>query len=143
KKRELYRERWPRVCHMKFLLVSPFFEMSFGLLRPGGQLGFIASNAFARREFGRPLVQDFFPTIDLEKIIDCSGLMFPGHGTPTCLLFGAQRKGDSNTPVRTVSIRSGGGDLRAAPEESPLWHTIEEKHENAGFADSRIVVDDR
>src|SRR5262249_48192997 len=39
KKRELYRERWPRVSHMKFLLVCPFFEMSFGLLRPDGQLG--------------------------------------------------------------------------------------------------------
>src|SRR5438552_157660 len=68
-KRELYRERWPRVCHMKFLLVCPFFEMSFGLLRPDGQLGFIVSNAFAKREFGKPLVEDFFPTVALQKIV--------------------------------------------------------------------------
>ena len=79
-KRELYRERWPLVCHMKFLLVSPFFAVSFGLLRPKGQLGFIVSNAFAKREFGRPLIERFFPAITLQKIIDCSGLMFPGHG---------------------------------------------------------------
>src|SRR5205823_6731199 len=67
-KRELYRERWPRVCYQKFLLVCPFFEMSFGLLRPNGQLGFIVSNAFAKREFGKPLVEDFLSTIDLQKI---------------------------------------------------------------------------
>src|SRR5262245_670306 len=43
-----------------------------------GQLGFIVSNAFTRRELGGPLVQDFFPIVDLQKVIDCSGLMFPG-----------------------------------------------------------------
>ena len=143
KKRELYRERWPRVCHMKFLLVSPFFEMSFGLLRPGGQLGFIASNAFAKREFGRPLVEDFFPTIDLQKAIDCSGLMFPGHGTPTCIVFGANHKPDVKSPLRVAAILAGGGDLRTPPEESPLWHTLASRHDEAGFESNQVVVADR
>ena len=69
KKRELYRERWPRVAFQKYLLLSPFFELSFGLLRRNGQLGFIASNAFAKREFGRPLIEEFFPTVDLDGSI--------------------------------------------------------------------------
>ena len=46
------------------------------------------SNAFAKREFGKPFVEQFFPTVNLQKIVDCSGLMFPGHGTPTCIIFG-------------------------------------------------------
>jgi len=71
-------ERWPRVCEGTYLLLCPFFEMSFGILLKTGQLGFIVSNAFTRRELGGPLVQDFFPIVDLQKVIDCSGLMFPG-----------------------------------------------------------------
>ena len=142
-KRELYRERWPRVCHQKFLLICPFFELSFGLLKPVGQLGFIVSNAFAKREFGQPLIADFFPTVDLQKIVDCSGLMFPGHGTPTCLVFGAQRKPDDKSPIRVAATLPGGGDLRTPPEESPLWHTLAAQHDNPGFTDSRVVVADR
>src|SRR5207245_9426049 len=70
-----------------FCSSCPFFEMIFGLLRPNGQLGFIVSNAFAKREFVKPLVEDFFPTVDFQKIVDCSGLMFPVHGTPTCIVL--------------------------------------------------------
>ena len=96
-KRELYRERWKRVCSGKYLLVCPFFDLSFGLLRHGGQLGFIVSNAFAKREFGKPLIEDFFPTVDLQKVVDCSGLLFPGHGTPLALSSGRTRR-PVNTP---------------------------------------------
>ncbi|GEM_PF-589991 len=142
-KRELYRERWPRVCRMKFLLVCPFFEMSFGLLRQDGQLGFIVSNAFAKREFGKPLVEVFFPTVDLQKVIDCSGLLFPGHGTPTCLIFGAQRKPNESSPIRVAAILPGGGDLRTPPEESALWHTLAAQHDNPGFENEQVVVSDR
>jgi type I restriction-modification system DNA methylase subunit len=142
-KRELYRERWPRVCYQKYLLVCPFFEMSFGLLRPDGQLGFIVSNAFAKREFGKPLVEDFFSTVDLQKVIDCSGLFFPGHGTPTCLVFGAQRKPNENAPIRVAAILPGGGDLRTPPEESPLWHKLAAQHDEPGFQSESVIVADR
>jgi hypothetical protein len=53
-KRELYAKRWPRVCYKNYLLVCPFFELSFGLLKPDGQLGFIVANAFAQRDLGHP-----------------------------------------------------------------------------------------
>jgi type I restriction-modification system DNA methylase subunit len=128
KKRELWRERWPRVCLGTYQLVCPFFELGFGSLRPGGQLGFIVSNAFAKREFGKPLVQGFFPTVQLQKIVDCSGLMFPGHGTPTCVVFGANQKPSPRSAIRNIATLPGGGDLRTPPEESQLWHTIAEHH---------------
>jgi hypothetical protein len=143
KKRELYRERWPRVCFQKYLLVCPFLEMSFGLLKPKGQLGFIVSNAFAKREFGKPLVENFFPTVDLQKLIDCSGLLFPGHGTPTCLVFGQNAKPEPNSSIRVAAILPGGGDLHTPPEESPLWQTLAEHHDKPGYSDLRVVIADR
>ena len=142
KKRELWRERWPRVCYKNYQLVCPFAELGFDLLNHGGQLGFIVSNAFAKREFGKPMVEKFFPTVRLQKVVDCSGLMFPGHGTPTCLLFGRAATPSADSQVRVVAIRTGGGDLRTPPEESELWHTIAEKHDQPGFSSERVIVTD-
>ncbi|HEV3146218.1 MAG TPA: hypothetical protein VGZ47_20190 [Gemmataceae bacterium] len=142
-KRDLYRERWPRVCTGNYLLLCPFFELSFGIMRSGGQLGFIVSNAFARRDVGKSLVEKVFPTINLQKILDCSGLLFPGHGTPTCLVFASIETPAANKPIRVAGILPGGGDLRTPPEESPLWKTLEEKHDSPGYSDEKIVVDDR
>jgi hypothetical protein len=142
RKRALWHERWPRVCYMNYQLVCPFFEMGFGLLSRNGELGFIVSNAFAKREFGKPLVENFFPAIRLQKVVDCSGLMFPGHGTPTCLVFGRAASASSDSHVRVVAIRAGGGDLRTPPEESSLWHTIAERHDQTGFASEQVVVGD-
>jgi len=142
-KRELYRERWKHVCSGKYLLVCPFFGLSFGLLRRGGQLGFIVSNAFAKREFGKPLIEDFFPTVDLQKIVDCSGLLFPGHGTPTCIVFGRNQTPGENSSIRIAATLPGGGDLRTPPEESPLWRALESHHDEPGYIDDRISVADR
>jgi hypothetical protein len=140
KKRELYRERWQPYCHMKYHLLVPFFPLSFGLLKPGGELGFIVSNAFAKREFGKPLVEQFFTKIDLQKVVDCSGLMFPGHGTPTCLLFGANTKPNPKAPIRIAALLPGGGDLRTPPEESKVWHTLEQQHDSVGYSDAGVAV---
>jgi len=126
--REKYRKRWPRVCYKEYQLVAPFIDRGFGLLGNRGELGFIVSNAFAKREFGKPLVEEFFPNVRLSKIVDCSGLMFPGHGTPTCILFGSNQQPSPGVPIRNVVTLPGGGDLRTPPEESPLWHSIAVHH---------------
>jgi len=141
-RREQYRNRWPMVCYQKFSLVAPFFQCSFGLLAPGGHLGFIVSNAFAKREFGKPLVEDFFPSVDITKIVDCSGLMFPGHGTPTCIVFGRANRPQPNGHIRVAAILPGGGDLLTPPEESRTWHTLAQHHEDQGFSDGKVVVTD-
>ncbi len=124
-------------------MLAPFFECSFGLLRFGGELGFIVSNAFAKRDFGKPLVEQFFSQIDLQKVVDCSGLLFPGHGTPTCIILGSNRRPRPDSEVRFVGILPGGGDLRTPPEESLLWLTIAEHHDLPGYNDQRIAVADR
>jgi len=141
-KRKLYRERWKKTCYRKFQLIAPFFQRSFGLLRPGGHLGFIVSNAFAKREFGKPLVEDFFPTVELQKVVDCSGLMFPGRGKPTCIVLGRNRQPMHNAEIRIAATLPGGGDLRTPPERSPLWATLQAHHDQPGYSDERIVVSD-
>jgi hypothetical protein len=141
KKRELWRERWPRVCSGTYQMLCPFFDLSFGLLKARGQLGFIVSNAFATREFGIPLVTVLFPERQIQKIVDCSGLSFPGHGTPTWLVFAAAWQTPKPIETRTVSIVPGGGDLRTPPEESPLWQSISAQSENPGYSDEYIAVD--
>jgi len=139
-KRALWRKRWPRVCYGHYHMLCPFIALSFGLLREDGELGFIVSNAFATREFGRPLVERFLPTVDLQKVVDCSGLMFPGHGTPTCIIFSKNAGPPPDSAVCVAGILPGGGDLRTAPEESPLWRTLELHHDSAGHEDARIAV---
>src|SRR5262249_49522690 len=112
-------------------------------LCPAGQLGFIVSNAFATREFGKPLVQVLFPSLNLQKVMDCSGLLFPGHGTPTCLLFGSNERPVPEVPIRVSGVLPGGGDLRTPPEDSLLWDTLARHHNEPGYSDSRVVVADR
>jgi hypothetical protein len=146
-KRALWAQRWPRVCYKNYLLVSPFFELGFGLLASDGELGLIVSNAFAKRDFGKPLIEAFFPSVRLEKVVDCSGLMFPGHGTPTCIVFGRRLTATSiegvGDDVRVTAILSGGGDLRTPPEESALWKVIDEHNDQPNYIDNRVAVSDR
>lgn len=151
-KRKMYQERWKQVAVKNFQLVSPFFVRGFGILAVNGQLGFIVSNAFAKREFGQPLVEEFFPTVELQKVVDCSGLMFPGHGTPTCIVFGKQPEASPlkfvkdqdalEGAVRVTATLPGGGDLRTPPEDSPLWSEITEFHDIPSYVSARISVND-
>jgi hypothetical protein len=142
-KRELYRERWQPYCFKQYHLLVPFFPRSFGIMADDAQLGFIVSNAFAKREFGKPLIEHFFPSVELKKVVDCSGLMFPGHGTPTCIIIGRNRKPEEDSKIRVAAILPGGGDLRTSPEDSTLWSTIEAHHDDKDYADERVVIADR
>lgn len=138
-RRELWRERWQPYCYKEWHMLVPFFPLATGLLRGDGQLGYIVSNAFGTRAFGRPFVEQFFLTVNIQKVVDCSGFMFPGHGTPTCLVFlGATRPSDRG-PVRVTAIKPGGGALKLVPEDSPLWHDIRAHHDE-DFANDRLVV---
>ena len=138
-KRELYRERWQPYCYKEYHMLVPFFALSVGLLKTDGQLGFIVANAFGTRDFGKPFVERFFPTVNLQKVVDCSGFNFEGHGTPTCLIFLGGRATRAADGVRVVAIKSGGGALKLSPEDSKLWHAIA-LHHNSDYEDSRIRV---
>ncbi len=154
-----YIERWSTAIKGFHLLV-PFFERAFQILRVNGRLTFIVSNGFAKREFGKKLVEEFLPGYSLDEIVDCSGLTFPGHGTPTCIIFARnpeigkdadpavvsqlkieETEGGSPGGVRVTATLK--GDLRTPAEESPLWQSIVAHHEEPGYRDEWISVMDR
>ena len=62
----------------------------------------ITANSFMKREFGKKLIEEFFPTIDLTHVIDTSGAYIPGHGTPTVILFGRNRDARVAMTIRAV-----------------------------------------
>ena len=115
---QLYRARYA-TCHMKYAMSVPFTERFFNLALPGterspaGHVGMITANSFMKREFGRKLVEEFLPRVDLTHVIDASGAYIPGHGTPTVLLFGRHRD-----PVdQTVRVAMGKRGEPSTPED--------------------------
>jgi hypothetical protein len=104
--RSAYREIYAS-CHRGYALGAPFTERFFDLAlegdhgRPAGYVGLIVANNFMKREFGKKLVENVLPRVDLTHVVDCSGAPMPGNGTPTVILFGRNRHPVSAV-VRTV-----------------------------------------
>jgi len=123
RKRDLYRE-WYTSAYMKFGLAAPFIERFIQLTGNEGRVGLISSNAFARRDFGRKLIENILPQYDLEAVIDLSGAYVPGHGTPTLILFvrNAPPLGDT---VTVVSCLRGETSIPSNPAQGPVWRHIE------------------
>ena len=97
--------------------------------RPAGFVGMITANSFMKREFGKKLIEEFFPTIDLTHVIDTSGAYIPGHGTPTVILFGRNREpvGDDGArraghPGRAEHARRSGAGAGLAVDRRPDRH---------------------
>ncbi len=95
-----YRKRFS-ACHMKYSLAIPFMQQTFQLAVQGGFTGQITANSFMKREFGKKLIESFLPTVDLTHVVDTSGAYIPGHGTPTVIILGRNRK-PTETVIRTV-----------------------------------------
>ena len=125
---QLYRARYAS-CHMKYAMSVPFTERFFNLALPGserspaGYVGMITANSFMKREFGRKLVEVFFPRVDLTHVIDASGAYIPGHGTPTVILFGRDRV-PLATSVRTVINIKGEPYTPPKPAMGKVWTSI-------------------
>lgn len=124
----LYRERYAS-CSGKYALVSPFCERFWALAKPvdatqrGGFIGLIVANSFMKREFGKKLVEDFFPAHDLTHVIDTSGAYIPGHGTPTVILLGRARPPVAGV-VRAVMGIKGEPAPPADPAQGVVWQAI-------------------
>ncbi|WP_280439729.1 BREX-2 system adenine-specific DNA-methyltransferase PglX [Nocardia cyriacigeorgica] len=147
---ELYRGLY-KSCSGSYALSVPFAERFFELARLGqhdghgfGRVGQITANSFMKREFGTKLIEEYFAqTVELTEVIDTSGAYIPGHGTPTVILIGTRRSGNSrSTTVRTV--RSVQGEPRAPerPENGRVWSAIVEQIDNPGSVSQWVSVDD-
>jgi hypothetical protein len=123
--RELYS-----ACSGKYSLGVPFTQRFWELSIQSGEtncgsgyVGLITTNSFMKREFGKKLIEEFFPKTDLTHVIDTSGAYIPGHGTPTAILFGRARKPVTQT-VRAVLGIMGEPSTPDDPSQGRVWQSI-------------------
>lgn len=146
---EAYRQHFRQVCHRKFSLGVPFTQRFWELaIRQGervspdseqgspaaGYVGMITANSFMKREFGKKLIEDFFPKTDLTHVLDTSGAYIPGHGTPTVIMFGRARKPVDST-VRAVLGIKGEPSTPEDPSQGKVWQSIIGQIDNANSQD--------
>ncbi|MBN9519353.1 BREX-2 system adenine-specific DNA-methyltransferase PglX [bacterium] len=136
-------------CHQKYSLGVPFTQRFWDLaIRKGerikenaeavspaaGYVGMITANSFMKREFGKKLIEEFFPKIDLTHVIDTSGAYIPGHGTPTVILFGRARK-PVDSKVRAVLGIRGEPAIPEDPTQGIVWRSIASQIDTANAQD--------
>ncbi|MET9373898.1 BREX-2 system adenine-specific DNA-methyltransferase PglX [Streptomyces sp. NPDC002992] len=127
---ENYRKAYD-ACGGAYALSVPFAQRIFELAlrtsgdrRGGGFTGQITANSFMKREFGKKLIEEFFPKIDLTHVIDTSGAYIPGHGTPTVILAGRNQNGLSVDKVRAVLGIRGEASIPRDGVLGPVWMAI-------------------
>jgi len=143
---QAYRNRYS-TCHRKYSLVVPFIERFFELAiyghdaQPAGFVGMINADSFMKREFGKKLIEEFFPRADLTHVINTSGAYIPGHGTPTVILFGRDRSPVSQTVRAVLGIR-GEPSTPADPAQGLVWRSIVELLDQSGAQNDFVSVTD-
>jgi len=135
-----YRKRY-KTCHMKYSLAVPFMERIFQLAVERGFTGQITANSFMKREFGKKLIEEFFPTVDLTHVIDTSGAYIPGHGTPTVILLGRNRKFIGDT-IRTVMGIKGEPSTPDDPAQGKVWSAILNQVDQPGSQSEFVSIAD-
>src|SRR6185436_19711030 len=106
-----------------------------------GWVGMINSNSFMKREFGRKVIEEFLPDVDLTHVIDTAGAYIPGHGTPTVILFGRAR-GPASDRVRTVMGIRGEPSTPEDPTRGEVWMSIVGHVDAPGSETSYVSVSD-
>ena len=137
---EKYRERYS-ACHRQYSLAVPFMQRIFDLACEGGFTGQITANSFMKREFGKKMIQEFFPTIDLTHVIDTSLAHIADYGTPTAILFGRNRRPVADTLRVVMGIRRE-DEAPPDPAQGKVWSAILAQIDNPGSQSEFISVAD-
>ena len=137
--REVYRSMYPHSAHRTYALSAPFCERIFQLARQRGYTGQITANSFIKREFGKRLVEEFLPGVNIECIVNTSGAYIPGHGTPTVLLFGTL-EAPRGADALAVLAKRGEPSTPAEPSQGLVWRSIVEHGEDLAFDNDYISV---
>jgi hypothetical protein len=123
-----YRRRF-KTCHRQYSLGVPFTERFWQLAHRdedparAGYIGLITANSFMKREFGKKLIEEWVPTHELSLLVDTSGAFIPGHGTPTVILLGRQRR-PTESFVRAILGIRGEPSRPLFPERGLVWSSI-------------------
>ena len=122
-----------KASYREYALSAPFAERIFQLAiregsrgAPCGFTGQITANSFMGREFGKRLIEEVFPVVNLTHVIDTSGAYIPGHGTPTVILVGRNRlpRQDRPDPVLAVLGIRGEPSQPSEGESGLVWSAI-------------------
>jgi hypothetical protein len=135
-------------CSGTYALSVPLAQRLFELAirtsdreRYSGFVGQITSNSFMKREFGKKLIELFFPTVHLTHVIDTSGAYIPGHGTPTVILVGRNHVGRDG-PIRVVLGARGEPSQPRDPSKGLVWLAIVKQVRKPGSESEWISVQD-
>ena len=145
---DAYRARYAS-CYREYSLSVPFAERIFKLAVRGsldgmgaGYAGQITANSFMKREFGKKLIEEFFPRLDLTYVIDTSGAYIPGHATPTVILFGRWQYPRQHSTIRAVLGVRGEPSQPADPAEGDVWQAIVTQIDMPGSESEWVSVAD-
>lgn len=138
---QAYRDRYPDVCHRKYSLSVPFMKRLFEMVCEHGFTGQITANSFMKREFGKKLVESYLPKVDLTHVIDTSGAYIPGHGTPTAIIFGRNRRPVSSVVRAVMGIR-GEPTTPTDPALGLVWAAILQQIDCVGSQSEFVSVSD-
>ncbi|MFH8758571.1 BREX-2 system adenine-specific DNA-methyltransferase PglX [Streptomyces atroolivaceus] len=136
-------------CYRQYALSVPFAQRIFELAvragggeRTGGFTGQITANSFMKREFGKKLIEEFFPKVDLTHVIDTSGAFIPGHGTPTVILAGRNQNQLQADKVRAVLGVRGEPSQPDDAARGLVWQAILKQVGRAGSESDWVSVED-
>ncbi|EHR59550.1 BREX-2 system adenine-specific DNA-methyltransferase PglX [Saccharomonospora cyanea] len=143
-----YRDRYD-ACSRQYALSVPFAQRMFQLAlrahgsdRDAGFVGQITANSFMKREFGKNLIERFFPSVHLTHVVDTSGAYIPGHGTPTVILVGRNHISRNDDPVRAVLGVRGEPAQPSDPSKGLVWSAIVEQISRSGSESEWVTADD-
>jgi hypothetical protein len=125
---------------MQYSLAAPFCERFFQLARVGGVVGQITSNSFTKRDFGKALVTEVLPQLNLELVVNTAGAFIRGHDTPTVLLFGTHEP-PVRSYVRCVLAKRGEPGEPPAGSNGLVWASIASHWHTDGYDDDFISVE--
>ncbi|WP_437840177.1 BREX-2 system adenine-specific DNA-methyltransferase PglX [Sorangium sp. So ce1153] len=136
--RDRYREYYCSAFR-EYSLGAVFTERFFQLAREGGRIGMITANSFMKREFGKKLIEQYLPTVNLDLVVNTEGAYIPWHGTPTVLLFGAAEEA-RGSDILTVLGKRGEPTTPENGEHGVVWRSIAEHWSEVGFENDYISV---
>ncbi len=106
-----------------------------------GYTGQITANSFMKREFGKKLIEEFFPTVDLTHVIDAQLAHIPGHGKPTVILFGRNRPPIASR-IRLVGAIKREDEEPTDPATGLVWSAIVAQLDQPGSQSEFVSVSD-
>ena len=136
--RDRYRLMYS-AAYREYSLAVPFTQRFFQAARERGFVGMISANSFMKREFGKKVIEEYLPTVDLDTIVNTGGAHIPGHGTPTVLLFGSAQPPTGQDLLAVLAVQGEPG-IPDQPEQGQVWRSIEQHWCDEGFENDFISV---